>query len=227
MKARTPHTAKALEMVKQRIPPKAISEATGIPSDQVRNLVTRARARGVIDFYFNADGTVRQNRRVGTEEAAVRNFFQKRKVSMGYVVGAVRHLDRNTLYWLCEQVREDGHRDLASLLRDIIIQAYDDYLFQGLYCRKADAIEAARIGDAGWQGEIRERIEQGQILIKEYDPDTDGVTRVAVLTPQGVVHGEAGDWVVLDAKGDLHVYTPDTFERKYLRIAGGPNGKAT
>lgn len=126
MKARTERTKKALEMVKQRIPPKAISEATGIPRDQVRNLVTRARARGVIDFYFNADGTTRLCRRNGTEEASVRNFFQKRKVSMGYVVGAVRHLDRDTLKWLCEQVMEDGHEDLASLLRDLVIQAYDD-----------------------------------------------------------------------------------------------------
>jgi len=126
MKTRTARTTKALEMVKQRIPPKAISEATGIPRDQVRNLVTRARARGVIDFYFNADGSTRQGRRVGTEERAVRSFFERRKVSMGYVVGAVRHLERDTLDWLCAQVKEDGHKDVASLLRDLVIQAYDD-----------------------------------------------------------------------------------------------------
>jgi hypothetical protein len=126
MKTRTAHTTKALELLKQRIPPKAISGATGIPRDQVRNLVTRARAIGVIDFYFNADGSTRPCRRKGTEEAAVRNFFQKRRVPLGYVVGALRHLDRDTLAWLCRSVKEDGHEDMASLLRDLVIQAYDD-----------------------------------------------------------------------------------------------------
>ena len=127
MTPRTPQTAKVLELVKQGMPPKKIAEfVPGMPPNQIRKVVSRARKDGDIDFYFRADGGRKVFPREGSDEEVARNYFAKRSVKLGHVIQSVKCLDRPTMHWLQQTVKEEGYESIGDFLRDLVIQAYDD-----------------------------------------------------------------------------------------------------
>lgn len=127
MTPRTPHTMKVLELVKQGMPPKKIAEfVPEMPPNQIRKIVSRARKDGDIDFYFRADGGRKVFPREGADEEVARNYFAKRKTKLGHVIQSVKCLDRPTMHWVQQTVKEEGYESIGEFLRDLVIQAYDD-----------------------------------------------------------------------------------------------------
>lgn len=127
MTPKTPQTAKVLELVKQGMPPKKIAEfVPGMPPNQIRKVISRARKAGEIDFYFRADGGRKVFPRAGSDEEVARNYFAKRSVKLGRVIQSVKCLDRPTMHWVQETVKEEGYESIGDFLRDLVIQAYDD-----------------------------------------------------------------------------------------------------
>ena len=72
-----------------------------------------------------------------------------------------------------------------------------------------------RIGSHGWPDEIWEGVNRQEI--KLYLKDMNGRTygHVEIATPEGVMRGDVGDWIVRGIKGEFYPVKPDIFAATY------------
>lgn len=122
-----PLTLEIIRLANEGHGPKAINEM--MPEASVKQIVramSRGRAKGDLNIYFNADGTPKTKRRTGTDRDSTRNFFQKRKIKLGRSIEAVENIDDETLRWVVREIGRGGYAGLGEFLRDLVIQAYDD-----------------------------------------------------------------------------------------------------
>ena len=85
------------------------------------------------------------------------------------------------------------------------------------YRKKPVVIEAHRLGDGGWPDAIWEGVNRNQIILHldriGFPPKVTGYAEI--LTLEGVMRAEIGDWIIRGVKGEFYPCKPDIFEATY------------
>lgn len=83
--------------------------------------------------------------------------------------------------------------------------------------KKPVVIEAHRIGDDGWPDSIWQGVNENKIILHlgtvGYPKTVVGY--VEILTLEGVMRGEVGDWIIRGVKGEFYPCKPDIFAATY------------
>jgi len=84
------------------------------------------------------------------------------------------------------------------------------------YRKKPVVIVAHRIGDDGWPAEIWEGINRNEIVLHLERNDAGVIIgHVDVMTLEGVMRGDVGDWVIQGIKGEFYPCKNDIFQATY------------
>lgn len=87
------------------------------------------------------------------------------------------------------------------------------------YRKKPIEVVAHRIGDDGWPDEIWEGVNCNQIVL-HLGRTHDKVTgHVEILTREGVMRGEVGDWIIRGVMGEFYPCKPAVFAASYEQSA--------
>lgn len=89
------------------------------------------------------------------------------------------------------------------------------------YCSKPVEIEAVRLGDLpsdppGW---FRAALEDKKIEVVEVIAQP---SRFLICTPEGLMQGRIGDWIIYGPEGELYPCKDSVFRRKYQRSPSEP-----
>jgi hypothetical protein len=92
----------------------------------------------------------------------------------------------------------------------------------GKFRKKPIVIEAHRIGDDGWPDGIWEGVMCNQIILHL---DTTGHPKrttghVEILTREGVMRGDVGDWIIKGVAGEFYPCKPAIFDATYEAVDG-------
>lgn len=88
-----------------------------------------------------------------------------------------------------------------------------------LYRKKPVVIEAHRLGDDGWPDGVWEGVNHNQIILHL---ERDGMKRVTgyaeILTLEGTMRAEIGDYIIKGVKGEFYPCKPDIFAATYEEV---------
>lgn len=84
----------------------------------------------------------------------------------------------------------------------------------GHFRKKPVVIEAHRIGDP-WPDSFWQNVVDNQIVLHLEKLRGDVIGHVEIKTLEGVMRGEAGDWIIRGVKGELYPCKPDIFAATY------------
>ena len=81
--------------------------------------------------------------------------------------------------------------------------------------KKPVVIEAHRIGDDDWPRVIWEGVNRNEIVL--HLESVNGVVQghVDIVTLEGTMRGEVGDWIIRGVKGEFYPCRADIFEATY------------
>lgn len=86
-----------------------------------------------------------------------------------------------------------------------------------LFRKKPVVIEAHRIGDDGWPDSIWQGVMDNDIILHLEKHGKHLFGYVEIVTLEGVMRGEIGDWIIRGVQGEFYPCKPDIFEATYER----------
>lgn len=84
--------------------------------------------------------------------------------------------------------------------------------------KKPVVIEAHRIGDDGWPDSIWQGVNENKIILHLDTVNKKTVGYVDIVTLEGTMHGEIGDWIIRGVKGEFYPCKPDIFAATYEEV---------
>ncbi len=86
-----------------------------------------------------------------------------------------------------------------------------------MFRKKPVVIEAHRLGDDGWPDSIWDGVNHNQIILHldrtGYPPRVTG--HADIVTLEGTMRAEVGDWIIKGVKGEFYPCKPDIFAATY------------
>jgi hypothetical protein len=93
--------------------------------------------------------------------------------------------------------------------------------------KKPVVIEAHRIGDDGWPNSIWEGVTKNIIILHLDTVNRKTVGFVEIVTLEGTMRGDVGDWIICGVEGEFYPCKPDIFDATYepVKTVTGSDGK--
>lgn len=88
----------------------------------------------------------------------------------------------------------------------------------GKYRKKPVEIIAHRIGDDNWPDEIWAGVNRNEIILHLSRMNGQCTGHVEIKTLEGVMRGEAGDWIIRGIRGEFYPCKSDIFEQTYEAV---------
>ncbi len=83
------------------------------------------------------------------------------------------------------------------------------------YRKKPVVINAHRVGDDGWPDEIWQGVIDNKIILHLETINRQVVGHVEIVTLEGVMRGEVGDWIIQGVAGEFYPCKPEIFANTY------------